>query len=363
MDSIRAYEAVLRGVQAAGKKDDRDTIYSDLDTVFTYEHSVAESRAYVAVLKQAAGLVKGTNKKSLADKCQNWVRTASDASLRTEAFEALAQYDRAAALELARAQMAESTTPPPLRERAATILTTSRATIDQALLVDAFKTAPYRLSLTIAAGLAREKVGAELLFAAVASGQASPRLLQEKAVLDSLKVGKVPNANARVTELTKGLPSADDRLAAILKARAVGFTKAKPDLAAGKQLFVKTCAACHQIANEGGKVAPNLDGIGIRGADRLIEDVLDPNRNVDANFRATRFETTDGRVITGLLRQTDGDVYVIADQEGKEIRLPKGVVDKQTLLATSPMPADVAEKLKESEFYDLLGYLLSQRAK
>ncbi len=363
VDSIRAYEAVLRGVQAAGKKDDRDTLYSDLDNVFTFEHSVAETRAYVAVLKQAAGLVKNIYKKPLADKCRNWVRTAADASLRTEAFEALALYDRAAALELARTQMVEPTTPPSLQERAATILTTSRATVDQALLVDAFKTAPERLSLTIAAGLAREKVAADLLFAAVRAGQASPRLLQEKAVLDSLKAGKVPNADARVAELTKGLPSADDRLATILKQRAVGFSKAKPDLTAGKQLFVKTCAACHQIANEGGKVAPNLDGIGIRGADRLIEDVLDPNRNVDANFRATRFETTDGRVVTGLLRDTDGDVYIIADQEGKEIRLPKGVVDKQSLLATSPMPADVADKLKESEFYDLLGYLLSQRAK
>ena len=94
-----------------------------------------------------------------------------------------------------------------------------------------------------------------------------------------------------------------------------------------------------------------------------FEDVLDPNRNVDANFRATRFDTTDGRAITGLLRNIDGDVFVIADSEGKEIRLPKGVVDKQTTLTTSPMPADVAEKLKEQELYDLMGYLLSQKVK
>jgi hypothetical protein len=63
------------------------------------------------------------------------------------------------------------------------------------------------------------------------------------------------------------------------------------------------------------------------------------------------------------LRQQDGDVYVIADSDGKEIRLPRGVVDKMTQLATSPMPGDMADKLKEKELFDLMGYLLSQKQK
>jgi putative heme-binding domain-containing protein len=366
VDTIRAFEATLRGLQAAGYKDDQGALLGDVVAglnLFVSPNNVAENRAYVACLKQAAGFFSERDKKSLADRCSLVFRTATDVALRTEAFEALAQYDRSAALELARAQFADPATPAPIRERSAVVLAGSRATVDQAALTDAFKTAPYNLSLTIGAGLAKDKVGADLLFAAVKAGQASPRLLQEKAVLDSLKAAKVPNADTRVAELTKGLSSPDARLAEIIKARSSGYAKATPDVAAGKVVFTKTCAACHQIANEGGKVAPNLDGIGARGLDRLLEDVLDPNRNVDANFRATRFDTTDGRTITGLLRQTDGDVYVIADAEGKEIRLPKGVVDKITTLATSPMPADVAEKLTEKEVYDLMGYLLSQKAK
>ena len=34
-------------------------------------------------------------------------------------------------------------------------------------------------------------------------------------------------------------------------------------------------------------VGPQLDGVGTRGLERLIEDVLDPNRNVDPAFRAS----------------------------------------------------------------------------
>ena len=36
------------------------------------------------------------------------------------------------------------------------------------------------------------------------------------------------------------------------------------------------------------EIAPHLDGIGNRGLERLLEDVLDPNRNVDQLFRATQ---------------------------------------------------------------------------
>jgi putative heme-binding domain-containing protein len=365
VDTIRAFEAALRGLQASGYKDERGDLLRNVLGVHDLisPNNTAESRAYVACLKQAAGLIPNSNQKSAAEKCSLLFHSATDGTLRAEAFEALALYDRAAALELARKHILEPETPAPLRERVVTALAASRATVDQALLIDTFKNAPYKLATVIATGLARDKVGADLLFVAIKAGQASPRLLQEQAVLSALKAAKVPNADARVAELTKGLPSPDARLAAIIKDRTAGYAKAKPDVAAGKVVFTKNCAACHQIANEGGKIAPNLDGIGARGLDRLLEDVLDPNRNVDANFRATRFDTTDGRTITGLLRQIDGDVFVLADSEGKEIRLPKGAVDKQTQLTTSPMPADVAEKLKEQELYDLMGYLLSQKVK
>jgi hypothetical protein len=293
IDQLRAAEALLRGAQAAGATHAKGVIRGELENAFLNidRKNPVESRAVVAVLRQASGLIADPTVRGVdpfAKLCEEWaVNSNTDTGLRAEALDVMAAYGPIQAREIARGLIADTRTPAILRERSATVLGSSRAIVDQAVLTDAFKTAPYKLSLGIATGLARDRVGAVLLFAAVKAGQASPRLLQEKPVLDALKAAKVENANARVAELTKGLPSPDARLSAIMKSRAAGFAKAKPDIAAGKLVFAKTCAACHQIANEGGKVAPNLDGVGIRGVDRLLEDVLDPNRNVDANFRAS----------------------------------------------------------------------------
>jgi putative heme-binding domain-containing protein len=137
--------------------------------------------------------------------------------------------------------------------------------------------------------------------------------------------------------------------------------KAKTDPAKGHVAFAKICAACHRLGDEGHKVGPQLDGIGVRGLDRLLEDVLDPNRNVDQAFRATLVTTTDGRTFSGLALRDEGEVVVLADAQGKEIRIPKATIADRRVLTLSPMPANVADLLSEAEFYDLMSFLLSQQ--
>jgi putative heme-binding domain-containing protein len=149
----------------------------------------------------------------------------------------------------------------------------------------------------------------------------------------------------------------------LLQHRRDGFHKAAADAALGKQVFAKHCAACHQVGGEGARIGPQLDGIGIRGLDRLLEDVLDPNRNVDQAFRLTVLDLKNGKVVSGLLLKEEGAVLVLADAQGKEVRVAKEAVDQRNTAQISPMPADVADKIPEAEFYHLMAYLLGQRAR
>ena len=178
-----------------------------------------------------------------------------------------------------------------------------------------------------------------------------------------LRQTKVPNLDARIAGLTKGLPSADARLAKLIETRRQAFVKAKPDVERGKLVFEQNCAACHVIANTGSKIGPQLDGIGIRGLDRLLEDILDPNRNVDQAFRTTSLTLTDGKIVSGLFLREEGAVLVLADQLGKEMRVQKDQVDQRTTLQLSPMPANFGEQIMDGDFVHLLGYLLEQRVK
>ena len=102
--------------------------------------------------------------------------------------------------------------------------------------------------------------------------------------------------------------------------------------------------------------------VGIRGLDRLLEDTLDPSRNVDNAFKATTLQLTDGRSPTGLVRE-EGAIYVLIDPLGKEQRIPAKEVDKVVKSNLSSMPANVDAIISEADYYHLMGYLLSQRPK
>jgi putative heme-binding domain-containing protein len=217
------------------------------------------------------------------------------------------------------------------------------------------------LQSVIASGLAGSPQGAEQLLEAVTTGKASARLLQERPVEVKLSQSKVANLKERVAKLTAGLPPAEQRLQEIINKRRGGFTKAKTDVDLGAKVFEKSCANCHQLANKGAKVGPQLDGVGIRGLDRLLEDIIDPNRNVDQAFRASTIITKKGQIVTGLVLREEGEVVVVADQQGKEVRLEKKEIEERTVSQLSPMPANLVDQIPEADFYHLLAFLLNQR--
>ena len=165
-----------------------------------------------------------------------------------------------------------------------------------------------------------------------------------------------------ISKLLEGLAPQNEQLNAILEKRKQGYVETPGRLDPGREIFKKTCAPCHRVGNEGRDFAPNLDGVGNRGLDRLIEDILDPNRNVDVAFRSTTIVTRKGKVTTGLLRPGTGQRLVLVDREGREISIPVADVARKQPSRLSPMPADFSETFSEQDLRDLLTYLLSLRS-
>lgn len=228
-------------------------------------------------------------------------------------------------------------------------------------LRQAMKLAPARLQSAIAETLAGDLLGAEALLALVESGHASPRLLLAPNV--SAKFGTLNNEtlDMRVAALTSRLPAVSETLDKLIAERRASFAKANTNLERGQAIFTKHCAGCHQISGKGSLVGPQLDGIGLRGLERIIEDILDPNRNVDVAFRTTTIRKTDGQIVSGLLRREEGAQIVLADNQGKEFTVAKDDIEEQQKTALSLMPANVPEIVSPDEFHDLIGYLLAQR--
>lgn len=147
----------------------------------------------------------------------------------------------------------------------------------------------------------------------------------------------------------------------LIASRVASFQQASADKARGSAVFTANCASCHAIGGKGALVGPQLDGIGNRGPARLIEDILDPSRNVDAHFRLHLITRKDGSVIGGLERGSVGEVLVCVDAAGNEHRVPKAEIASNEETGLSLMPPSFAAAIPEADFNALLAWLLDFR--
>jgi putative heme-binding domain-containing protein len=247
-----------------------------------------------------------------------------------------------------------------LREQCAQALAAANSPDARKVLVASLPTAPLALQTEIALALASSTQGAESLLDAVADGKASPRLLQNRIVKTRLSVAHPNDLDQRIAKLTKGLPPADAERQAIIDQRVAAFNLAAASAAKGVELFHKNCMICHAIAGQGASVGPNLDGIGNRGVPRVVEDILDPSRNVDRAFRVTLFTLNDGDIQSGLFRREEGAMVVVAGPNGKETFIPKKDIAERRESELSLMPDNFSEVIAPKDFNDLLAFLVSK---
>jgi putative heme-binding domain-containing protein len=223
------------------------------------------------------------------------------------------------------------------------------------------ETAPSRVLQKLALMLAGSPEGAELILTLAESGKISAPVVAERTVKERFAAVKPSQWEARVNKLMANLPPEDAVRDKLIADRRAGFVGAKTDAKKGAELFTTVCTACHQIKGKGGLVGPQLDGIGNRGAERIFEDVLDPNRDVDHAFRAHTLVMKDGEVTTGLPRREEGEVLVIANAAGQEVSIQKKDIKERKESANSLMPDNFGEALTPEQLYDLIAFLLNQK--
>ena len=249
--------------------------------------------------------------------------------------------------------------PMKLREKTAEILGDMKKAPANASLVEALRVTPSGLQKQIAQSLASHTEGAEALLAAIGDGKASARLLQDKGVKDRLAAAKPANLAKRLESFTAHLSPANEERQKLIDQRRVAFA-GEGSASTGAALFKQHCSVCHSIDGQGAVIGPQLDGVGARGLDRLLEDILDPGRNVDKAFRTTLLILKDGEVQSGLLRREEGERLVLADSTGKEVGIAKSEVKERRESETSLMPDNLPDLMSPEDFNHPLTFLLSK---
>jgi putative membrane-bound dehydrogenase-like protein len=131
----------------------------------------------------------------------------------------------------------------------------------------------------------------------------------------------------------------------------------KGDLAKGKVVFKETCAACHKLEGVGEAVGPDLASIKDRGAEAVLTNILDPNREVLPQY-FTYVLVTDGDVIvTGMIAAETANTVTIRKTDGMSETVQRVNIASLRSTGLSAMPEGLEDKLDPQAMADLLAYL------
>lgn len=152
----------------------------------------------------------------------------------------------------------------------------------------------------------------------------------------------------------------DTQRALLVASKAQTISTLPTDLSTGKRVFEERCANCHQLRGVGKVIGPQLDGAVVRTIERLCEDILWSNRNVDEAFRITNIQTDDGESFSGLVLDRNDQTLEIIDQTGKSQRILRSTIEQEKVSKLSLMPSNFEELINDSELASLIAFLKSQ---
>jgi putative heme-binding domain-containing protein len=127
----------------------------------------------------------------------------------------------------------------------------------------------------------------------------------------------------------------------------------------GKVHFEARCAACHRYGGIGFEFGPDLSGTRTGGKEKLLTSIVDPNRDVPAQFMVHTVETKDGETVGGILKDETATTVSLRLPGGGERTLPVANIATRKTLTQSIMPEGLDAGMSRQEMADLIEFILN----
>jgi putative membrane-bound dehydrogenase-like protein len=135
--------------------------------------------------------------------------------------------------------------------------------------------------------------------------------------------------------------------------------RAKGDATRGLLIYEKTCAACHKLHDKGTVVGPDLTGAERKDRLKLIRNIIDPSSEIRPQYISHVAVTTSGRVLTGLLADSNAETITLLDAKNKRTVLNRLDLEELQESTVSRMPEKLLDELTDQQIRDLLAYVQS----
>ncbi len=162
----------------------------------------------------------------------------------------------------------------------------------------------------------------------------------------------------QVGPLLKGGTNADRQ--AVVQRYAAAL-RMKGDVARGREVFRRVCAKCHQVDGIGHAIGPNLAAMRNRGAEAILTNVFDPNREVNPEFLNYNVRLTDGRVLSGMIASESANSLVLKRADNASDTVLRIDIDALKSTGQSLMPEGLEKEITVEQMADLLAFLLADR--
>ena len=149
---------------------------------------------------------------------------------------------------------------------------------------------------------------------------------------------------------------------------------AKPvgNAAHGKDLFYgdANCSLCHMVDGKGGRLGPNLTGVGgSRTREAIIDSVRSPSRRLawrlteatkefPQEYESVTAETADGKQIKGVTLNEDSFTVQIMDSSEQIYLLQKDKLRSFQKTRESAMPKYNSDTLSDKDLDDIVAFLM-----
>ncbi|HUE15812.1 MAG TPA: PVC-type heme-binding CxxCH protein [Planctomycetaceae bacterium] len=210
--------------------------------------------------------------------------------------------------------------------------------------------------------LSTRKSWSRELLEAVDAGRVDPGRLKPE-VVRKMTVHRDPRIAALIARHfphIKGATTAEmqaqiGRLSGVLKPAAGG------DPYKGKQLFANSCAKCHVLFGEGGRIGPDLTTFKRDDWLNMLINVVNPSAEIREGFEQVMVVTRDGRAVSGLRFDQDQQVLVLRGVDGQNITVARRDIEETIPQPKSLMPEGLLNGLQDQEIRDLFAYLRSSQ--
>jgi putative heme-binding domain-containing protein len=132
--------------------------------------------------------------------------------------------------------------------------------------------------------------------------------------------------------------------------------------ARGKPIYLERCSACHRLGQDGHAVGPDLASVKTSGKEKILLNILDPNREVQPAYLVYLVETRDEESLIGLVANENAVSLTVRQAYNKETIVPRSNIKTLRNLGQSLMPEGIETGLDLQAMADLLEYITTAEA-